>query len=224
MRESLRNVIMAVLTVFPNRVKILIYRHILHFDVADDASIGLSLILCRKLTLGRGVVIGHMNVIRGNIGLEMKAGSSIGQFNWITGGNADPNYFRDYEHRKSELVLGQESSITSRHIIDCTDKIEIGRLTTIAGYCSTIITHGIDYHTSKQTCRPVRIGDYCLIGTNAVILMGVSIANRTIIAAGSVVAKSIEKELGLWGGTPARLVRDLNGEEAYFTRLKGHIY
>src|SRR5262249_15898160 len=153
-----------------------------------DARIGVSLILCRDLTMEAGAIIGHMNVIKGNMTLDMKASSSIGQFNWITGGNADPRYFKNCV-RRSELVIGEESGITSRHIFDCTDSIEIGRFTTIAGYRSTIITHGIDYQTAKQTCRPIRIGDFCLVGSNVTVLMGVEIANKSVIGAGTVVAK-----------------------------------
>jgi acetyltransferase-like isoleucine patch superfamily enzyme len=222
MRDFLRKGIMAALTVFPSRIKILIYRHVLHFDIADDVHIGLSLILCRNVILGSGAVIGHMNVIRGNMTLDMKVRSSIGQFNWITAGNADPRYFEDCD-RQSELIIGEESSITSRHILDCTDSIAIGRLTTLAGYRSTILTHSIDYRTAKQTCRPIRIGDFCLIGSNVTVLMGVTIANRNVIGAGTIVAKSIEREQGVWVGAPARLTKELSGKEHYFTRQIGHI-
>jgi acetyltransferase-like isoleucine patch superfamily enzyme len=223
MRKTLKIILMAVITPLPSRMKILIFRYVLGFEVADDARIGLSLILCGKLVLGRGTFIGHMNVVRGNMTLHIKAGSSIGAFNWITAGNTDPRYFKDRD-RHPELILGEESSITSRHILDCTDRIEIGRFTTIAGYRSAIITHGIDYRTAKQDCRPIAIGDYCLIGSSVTVLKGVTVADRSIIAAGSIVAKSIDQGLGLWAGAPARRVRDLTGKEFYFSRARGHIY
>ncbi|HVX76003.1 MAG TPA: acyltransferase [Bradyrhizobium sp.] len=214
---------MLALTPFPSRIKVFVYRRVLNFDVASDARIGLSIILCRNLVLASGASIGHMNVIRGNMTLRMDVRSVIGQFNWITAGNSDPRYFQGYD-RHPELVLGEESSITSRHVLDCTDRIEIGRLTTIAGYRSSIITHGIDYRRATQSCGPIKLGDFCLIGSNAIILMGVTVANRSIVGAGAVLAKSIDQELGIWAGAPARRIRDLSGEEGYFTRQSGHIY
>ncbi|PSO25967.1 DapH/DapD/GlmU-related protein [Bradyrhizobium sp. MOS002] len=214
---------MASLTPLPSKLKIAVYRHVFGFDVAADARIGFSLITCSNLSVGSGAGIGHMNVIKGNMALRMGARSSIGQFNWITGGNTDPRYFRDFE-RSSELVLGDDSSITSRHIFDCTDSVEIGNFTTIAGYRSSIITHGIDYRASQQSCGGIKIGDRCLIGSNSVILMGVSLADRSIVAAGSVLTKSTDSELGLWAGVPARRTKDLTGEEGYFRRENGHIY
>jgi acetyltransferase-like isoleucine patch superfamily enzyme len=223
MRNILKKLLLAALTPFPSKVKILVYRHVLGFDVSDDARIGFSLIACKNLIMGSGAVIGHMNVIRGNMTLHMKPKAAIGQFNWITSGNTDPRYFKGFD-RHSELIMGEESSITTRHILDCTDRIEIGRLTTFAGYCSTILTHSIDYRTAKQSCRPIKIGDLCLFGSNVVVLMGVTVADRSIVGAGSVVATSTDKELGLWVGAPARRARELTGEEAYFTRRSGHIY
>jgi acetyltransferase-like isoleucine patch superfamily enzyme len=218
-----KKLLLAALTPLPSRIKILVYRHVFGFDVSVDARIGFSLILCQNLIMGSGAVIGHMNVIRGNMTLDMKPKAVIGQFNWITAGNTDPQYFKGFD-RHSELILGEESSITTRHLLDCTDRIEIGRLTTVAGYRSTILTHSIDYRTAKQSCQPIKIGDLCLLGSNVVILMGVTVADRSVVGAGSVVANSTDKELGLWVGAPARRVRDLTGEEAYFTRRSGHIY
>jgi acetyltransferase-like isoleucine patch superfamily enzyme len=223
MRKKLKKILMVAITPFPSKVKTFILRHLLGFDVSRDAYIGLSLVMCENLLLEEGVIIGHLSVVKGNMTLHMKARSTIGQFNWITGGNPNPSYFKGCDRRPG-LVLGEETSITSRHILDCTDGITIGRFTTLAGYRSVILAHGIDYRASKQDCKPINIGDYCLIGSNVTILMGVQVANRTIIGAGSLVAESIEKDLGVWGGVPARRIKELSGEEGYFRRNKGHVY
>ncbi|HEY1579290.1 MAG TPA: DapH/DapD/GlmU-related protein [Terracidiphilus sp.] len=214
---------MALLTLLPSKLKVPIYRHVFGFDISKDARIGLSWIACQNLIMARGATIGHMNVVRGSMTLRMEPKSAIGQFNWITAGNTDPRYFKGFQ-RQPELVMGEESSITSRHILDCTDRIEIGRFTTLAGYRSTILTHSIDYRAAKQSCRPIKIGDLCLIGSNVVILMGVTISDRSVVGAGTIVASSTDKELGLWVGVPARRTRDLTGEEGYFLRPHGHIY
>src|SRR2546423_9890385 len=104
MRNILRTLLLAFLTPLPSKVKILVYRQVLGFDVSADARIGFSLILCQNLILGSGAVIGHMNVIRGNMTLHMKPKAVIGQFNWITSGNTDPRYFEGFD-RHSELIM-----------------------------------------------------------------------------------------------------------------------
>lgn len=223
MSGILKKLFLAALLPFPSKVKVLVYRRMLGFDVAVDARIGFSLVVCENLVMGGGAVIGHMNVIKGNMSLQMRPKASIGQFNWITSGNTDPRYFQEFD-RHSELILGEGSSVTSRHLLDCTDRIEIGRFTTFAGYRSTLLTHGIDYRTSKQSCRPIKIGDFCLFGSNVLVLMGVTVADRSVVGAGSIVAKSAGEELGLWVGAPARRVKELTGGEAYFTRRDGHVF
>lgn len=155
------------------------------------------------------------------MGRQRKA--SIGELNWITSGNTDPRYFQGF-YRRPELNLGGEPSITSRHMLDCTDRIDVGRFTTLAGCCGTLLTHGIDHRTAKQTCRPIESGDLCLLGSNVVVSMGVKVADRTVTGAGSIMASPLEEELGLWVGALARPVRDLTGGEAYFIRQSGHVY
>lgn len=56
--------------------------------------------------------------------------------------------------------------------------------------------------------RPVRIGDDVFIGTNAIILKGVSIGDRSIIGAGSVVSCDVPAD-EVWAGNPARRVKSL---------------
>ena len=53
---------------------------------------------------------------------------------------------------------------------------------------------------------PVRIGDNVWIGMNAVILKGVSIGENSVVAAGSVVTKSIEPNTVV-AGNPATIVK-----------------
>ena len=48
------------------------------------------------------------------------------------------------------------------------------------------------------------IGNNCFIGARSIILYGVTIPNNSIVAAGSVVTKSWEKEGVIFGGNPAR--------------------
>ena len=56
---------------------------------------------------------------------------------------------------------------------------------------------------------PVSIGDGVWIGAGATVLAGVSIGDGCVIAAGAVVATDCEPN-GLYGGIPARRIRDLD--------------
>lgn len=51
----------------------------------------------------------------------------------------------------------------------------------------------------------VEVGDYCYIGTNSLIMHGVKIGNGSMVAAGSVVTKSVPPNMVV-GGNPARIL------------------
>ena len=57
---------------------------------------------------------------------------------------------------------------------------------------------------------PVFIGDGVWICANVIVTPGVKIAPNCIIAAGSVVSKSLTKPLSLYGGVPAVFIKDLS--------------
>ncbi|MBW1673937.1 MAG: acyltransferase [Deltaproteobacteria bacterium] len=54
----------------------------------------------------------------------------------------------------------------------------------------------------------IRIDDYVWVGAGSIILPGVTIGQRSIIAAGSVVNKSFPEDV-LVGGNPAKIIRKL---------------
>lgn len=62
--------------------------------------------------------------------------------------------------------------------------------------------------TATAKCAPIIIEDHVLIGTRCIILKGVTIGARSVIAAGSVVTKSIPKDC-IAGGNPAKVIREL---------------
>ncbi|MGO1298817.1 MAG: sugar O-acetyltransferase [Vibrio sp.] len=73
-------------------------------------------------------------------------------------------------------------------------------------------THSFDYRSRRNweaTCRPIVVEDDVWIGGNVVITQGVTIGARSVIAANSVVTKDVPPD-ALYGGTPARCIRELS--------------
>lgn len=63
---------------------------------------------------------------------------------------------------------------------------------------------------SRRSYRsPIRLGDNVFVGYNSTILPGVSICNNVVIAAGSVVTKSIFED-GVYGGNPAKYLMPIS--------------
>ena len=66
----------------------------------------------------------------------------------------------------------------------------------------------------REHARPVTIGADCWIGGGAIICPGVTIGDRTVIGAGSVVTHDIPAD-SLAVGNPCRVIRPLEaGEDA----------
>lgn len=94
--------------------------------------------------------------------------------------------------------------------------ITIGNYVKIGGNCILIDTdsHNKDYmirrgqYTDWGIAEPIVIEDDVFIGMNCIILKGVTIGARSIIAAGSVVTKSIPADC-IAGGNPAKVIKSL---------------
>ena len=72
--------------------------------------------------------------------------------------------------------------------------------------------HNPDNHT-EQIKKKTVIGNYSWIGMSSIILPGVELGERTIVAAGSVVTKSFKDGYSIIGGNPAKLIRKIDPEK-----------
>ena len=93
------------------------------------------------------------------------------------------------------IILGENVFMNYDCIMLDGGYIRIGKHTLIGPHCQFYTPqHPMDYverREEKETAYPITIGEDCWLGGNVVVCPGVTIGNRCIIAAGSVVTKDI---------------------------------
>jgi acetyltransferase-like isoleucine patch superfamily enzyme len=93
--------------------------------------------------------------------------------------------------------------------IQAVGKIYIGDYTQIAPNVGIISANHNLYDTREHEPKEVRVGEYCWIGMNAVILPGVILGDFTIVGAGSVVTKPFPEGFCVIAGNPAKVIKYL---------------
>ena len=116
-----------------------------------------------------------------------------------------------------DLTIGNNVRMSGTAII-CKKAVTIGNDVMIGG---NVVIYDSDFHSLDHMKRnrvpedrsdvmtgPVTIGNGAFIGGHSTILKGVTIGERAIIGAGSVITGSIPAD-EVWGGNPARFLKKL---------------
>ena len=111
--------------------------------------------------------------------------------------------FRNYIHiivqNGASLEIGNNVFLNNQCSITCLDQISIGE-NTLFGENVKLYDHNHSYERnenglkishSKFTTAPISIGKNCWLGSNVVVLKGVTIGDNCIIGAGCVIHKNI---------------------------------
>jgi maltose O-acetyltransferase len=120
-----------------------------------------------------------------------------------------------FRSNKVSMAAGVFVNVGFYH--DGYEKLDIGRNVRIGPFVR-VITASHDIGPEDQRCLidvvggPVVIEDGCWIGAGVTIMPGVRIAKGCVIGANSLVFRSTRAN-GLYLGTPAQRVRDLNGDK-----------
>ena len=195
------------------------------YSIHRTSRIGLAWIHPRHLVLEEHARIGHLTLCKNVDLLHLGAHALIGPLNWITGfPSGQSRHFAHQPERRPELIVGRHAGISSRHFIDCTARVRIGAFSTIAGYRSQLITHSIDLSAARQSSEPIEIGEYCFIGTEAVVLGGSSLPHHSVLGAKSLLNKKWDTPYQLYAGVPAKPLRELSQEMEYFRRQEGFVW
>lgn len=149
-----------------------------------------------------GAYIGRGNLIYGPLDIVLNINAAVGNSNKISRGPLGSVTFG-----RSELRLGQLSKITANHRIDCTNSVQIGDFSTLAGICTQVWTHGY-IHEMEGPDRyridgRVVIGNNVYIGSGSIISMGVRLVSGVIVGAGTTVARNLD-EPGLYVSSAIR--------------------
>lgn len=118
-----------------------------------------------------------------------------------------------YAEGEAKICIGNNSGISNTTIFSCAS-VTIGDSVLIGNGVKIYDTdfHWLDYkmRMSKPGGRtePVVIKSGVFVGAHSIILKGVTIGERSIIGAGSVVTKSIPSG-EIWAGNPAKFIRKI---------------
>ena len=213
------------ITALPWPLKRLLLQRLFGYQLDPSARIGLAWVYPRRLRMAAGSRIDALTVAINLDLLELGAMASIGRGNWITGfpSGTDSLHFTHQPDRCGELLLGDHAAITKNHHIDCTNRVTIGSFTTIAGYHSQLLSHSIDLQHNRQHSEPIAIGAYCFVGSNCVILGGSVLPDQCVLGALSLLNKPLSETWCLYGGQPARRLKPIDPNAAYFSRSNGFV-
>jgi len=124
----------------------------------------------------------------------------------------DPPFFCAYGEKVS---IGDRSFLNNNCILQDACPITIGNDVLIGPGCKIISSsHPLDYRLRKNENRglciskPVTIGNDVFIGAGVTILPGVTIGDKAVVGAGSVVTKDVAPETVV-AGNPAKVIRKL---------------
>ncbi len=171
-----------------------------------------------EITVGAGAVVGHGNVFRSLRAVRVGAGAIVGQFNWWS---VAPS-LEPAEAEHGVAVLGEHAVLTNRHYLDCSGGLRMADFATLGGVRCTVLSHSVDLDSGKQTLAAVVLDRQAFVSTNCVVMAGTHLAERAVLAAGSVTALAGHyAPRTLYGGVPAKAIRPIDG--AYFHRTEAWI-
>lgn len=116
-------------------------------------------------------------------------------------------------HPDAKITIGEGNAFSNNISIMANEQITIGNRCQIG---DMVAIYDCDFHEINPATRnrsagltkPVSIGNNVWLGSRIVVLKGVSIGDNSVIAAASVVTKSIPANC-IAAGNPARVIREI---------------
>lgn len=108
-----------------------------------------------------------------------------------------------------KIGIGTAPGLSAGCYIQGTGKLFIGDYTIVAPNVGIITANHSLFDYNQHVLSTVRIGSYCWLGMNSVVLPNVILGDHVIVAAGSVVTKSFKEGYCVIGGNPAKMIKKL---------------
>ena len=100
------------------------------------------------------------------------------------------------------------------NFIDARNGIEIGDYTNLGPGVGLISANHDLIDNSKYAAEdPIRIGAFCWIGMNAVVLPAIQLGDFTIVGAGAIVTSSFKEGYCVIAGNPAKIIKQLDKDQ-----------
>jgi len=124
--------------------------------------------------------------------------------------------YHGFQIRSARRVsIGPRSSVGDGAILDGRGGLTIGSDVNLSTQVHIwTAQHDWDSPNFDYESGPVTIGDHVWLSARVTVLPGVSIGEGAVVAAGAVVTRDLES-FGLYGGVPARRIRDRRSPKSY---------
>ncbi len=123
----------------------------------------------------------------------------------------DDSYIAGYAYVTGEIRIGSHSTINPYTVVRGTvtlgDGVRIGAHASVLGFNHNSEDHTRPIWQQGVSAKGIVIGNDVWIGSNALVLDGVTIGSHCVIAAGAVVTKDVP-DYAIAAGNPARVIRD----------------
>lgn len=139
------------------------------------------------------------------------------------------NIYYPYDNNSTvwgNILIGKHVKLTQRGgcYIQGGGKIFIGDYVEITQNCIIISRNHLLTNQAEHVDKETIIGDHCWIASNSLIMAGVVLGPRTVVAAGSVVTKSFPDGYVLIGGNPAKVIKEIPREDFVPRHYKYEMY
>lgn len=158
----------------------------------------------------RGYKIDYSVILKGNIFFFESVKSAI----YIDKNSTIGKYTRINAGENGKIYIGKNVLIDDFTYVMSHQNIEVGDHTKIASFCFIIdFNHKFDSQNKNlvdqgYNKKAIKIGSNVWIGTHVIILPGVTIGDRAVIGAGSVVTKDVPKH-SIVVGSPAKVIKKI---------------
>lgn len=152
--------------------------------------------------------------LRSDVGLNFYVGSFFSRY--ILMQNRGIKWHVHYTstvHAPQNLVCGKNvfAGDSPGTYIEATNGIFIGDYTNLGPNVGLISSnHDVIDNNKHVPAPPIKIGAFCWLGMNSVVLPGVELGDFCIVGAGSVVTKSFAEGYCVIAGNPAQLIKQLD--------------